>query len=98
MIASRVEGVDQKALREMADTLRDKHQPAVVVLGATSGAKVSLLAAVSKDLVQQYHAGKIIKEIAPLVGGGGGRATPISLRLAEKTRRDWMKPSKRCMG
>ena len=72
VIASRVEGVDQKALREMADTLRDKHQPAVVVLGATSGAKVSLLAAVSKDLVQQYHAGKIIKAIAPLVGGGGG--------------------------
>ena len=72
VIASRVEGVDQKALREMADTLRDKHQPAVVVLGATNGAKVSLLAAVSKDLVRQYHAGKIIKEIAPLVGGGGG--------------------------
>ncbi len=72
VIASRVEGVDQKALREMADTLRDKHQPAVIVLGATNGAKVSLLAAVSKDLVQQYHAGKIIKEIAPLVGGGGG--------------------------
>ena len=72
VIASRVEGVDQKALREMADTLRDKHQPAVIVLGATNGAKVSLLAAVSKDLVQQYHAGKIIKAIAPLVGGGGG--------------------------
>ena len=72
VIASRVEGVDQKALREMADTLRDKHHPAVVVLGATNGAKVSLLAAVSKDLVQQYHAGKIIKAIAPLVGGGGG--------------------------
>ena len=72
VIASRVEGVDQKALREMADTLRDKHQPAVVVLGATNGAKVSLLAAVSKELEQQYHAGKIIKAIAPLVGGGGG--------------------------
>ena len=72
VIASQVEGVDQKALREMADTLRDKHHPAVVVLGATNEAKVSLLAAVSKDLVQQYHAGKIIKEIAPLVGGGGG--------------------------
>ena len=72
VIASQVEGVDQKALREMADTLRDKHHPAVVVLGATNGAKVSLLAAVSKDLVQQHHAGRIIKEIAPLVGGGGG--------------------------
>ena len=72
VIASRVEGVDQKALREMADTLRDKHRPAVVVLGATNGAKVSLLAAVSKDVAQQYHAGNIIKAIAPLVGGGGG--------------------------
>ncbi len=72
VIASRVEGVDNKALREMADTLRDKHQPAVVVLGATNGAKVSLLAAVSKELGQQYHAGNIIKAIAPLVGGGGG--------------------------
>ncbi len=72
VIAGQVEGVDQKALREMADTLRDKHHPAVVVLGATNGAKVSLLAAVSKDLVQQYHAGKIIKAIASLVGGSGG--------------------------
>ena len=72
VLASQVEGVDQRALREMADTLRDKHHPAVVVLGATNGAKVSLLAAVSKDLVPQYHAGKIIKEIAPLVDGGGG--------------------------
>ena len=72
VIACRVEGVDQKALREMADTLRDKHQPAVVVLGATNGTKVSLLAAVSKELMPQYHAGNIIKEIALLVGGGGG--------------------------
>ncbi len=72
VIASRVEGVEQKALREIADTLRDSHQPAVVVLGTTNGAKVSLLASVSKDLVPQYHAGKIIKAIAPLVGGGGG--------------------------
>ncbi len=79
VIASRVEGVDQKALREMADTLRDKHHPAVVVLGATNGAKVSLLAAVSKDLVQQYHAGEIIKEIAPLVGGGGGGRPDFAL-------------------
>ena len=72
VVASRVEGVDAKAIREMADKLRDRFQPAVVVLGATKGEKVSLLAAVSKDLVPQYHAGNIIKAIAPLVGGGGG--------------------------
>jgi len=33
---------------------------------------VALLAAVSKDVVKKYHAGNIIKQIAPLVGGGGG--------------------------
>ena len=45
---------------------------AVIVLGAMRGEKVSLLATVSKDLTMQYHAGNIIKHIAPIVGGGGG--------------------------
>ena len=31
-----------------------------------------LLAAVTKDLTGRYHAGNIIKQIAPIVGGGGG--------------------------
>ncbi len=72
VVASRVEGVDDKALREMADRLRDKLQPAVVVLGTVQGDKVVLLVAVSKDATKSYHAGNIIKQIAPLVGGGGG--------------------------
>jgi len=72
VIASRVEGVDDKGLRELADQLRDKLQPSVVVLGSLQGDRVALLAAVSKDIVKKYHAGNIIKQIAPLVGGGGG--------------------------
>jgi alanyl-tRNA synthetase len=72
VVAGRVAGVDDKALREMADRLRDKLQPAVVVLGAVQGEKVALLATVSKDVTKSYHAGNIIKQIAPLVGGGGG--------------------------
>jgi alanyl-tRNA synthetase len=72
VIASRVEGVDDKGLRELADRLRDKLQPAVIVLGSTQGDRVALLAAVSKDAVKKYHAGNIIKQIAPIVGGGGG--------------------------
>ncbi len=72
VVASRVEGVNDKGVRDMADQLRDKLKPAVIVLGATRGEKVSLLAAVSKDLTKQYHAGNIIKQIAPIVGGGGG--------------------------
>lgn len=72
VVVSRVEGIEEKALREMADRLRDRLQPAVVVLGAVQGDRVSLLAAVSKDATKSYHAGNIIKQIAPLVGGGGG--------------------------
>ena len=72
VVASRVEGVEDKALREMADRLRDKLQPAVVVLGAVQGDRVLLLVAVSKEATKSYHAGNIIKQIAPLVGGGGG--------------------------
>jgi alanyl-tRNA synthetase len=72
VVASRVEGVDDKGLRELADQLRDKLHPAVVVLGTIQGERVALLAAVSKEATKHYHAGNIIKQIAPLVGGGGG--------------------------
>jgi alanyl-tRNA synthetase len=72
VVASRVEGVDDKGLREMADRLRDKLNPAVVVLGTVQDGRVALLAAVSKEATKKYHAGNIIKQIAPLIGGGGG--------------------------
>lgn len=72
VVASRVEGVEDKALREMADKLRDKLHPAVIALGAVTGDRALLLAVVSKEVSKTYHAGNIIKQIAPIVGGGGG--------------------------
>jgi alanyl-tRNA synthetase len=72
VVASRVEGVDDKGLRDLADWLRDKLNPGVVVLGSVQGDRVALLAVVSKEATKKYHAGNIIKQIAPLVGGGGG--------------------------
>jgi alanyl-tRNA synthetase len=72
VVASRVEGVDDKGLRELADRLRDKLHPAVIVLGTIQDGRVVLLAAVSKEATKRYHAGNILKQIAPLVGGGGG--------------------------
>ena len=45
----------------------------VAVLACVIDDKVSLVAKASKDAVKMgIHAGKIIKEVAPLVGGGGG--------------------------
>jgi alanyl-tRNA synthetase len=72
VLATRVEGLDDKGLREMADRLRDRIKSGVVVLGAAQGDRALLLAAVTKDLTGRFHAGNIIKQLAPLVGGGGG--------------------------
>ena len=72
-LITQVETDDPKALRELADSLRDRMGSGVIVLGATSADnKALLLALVSKDLTKRFHAGNIIKELAPLVGGGGG--------------------------
>lgn len=73
VLAARSDASDMDSLRAMLDLLRDKMGSGVLVLGAESGGKVNLVAGVSKDLVERgLHAGKIIKAIAPLVGGGGG--------------------------
>ncbi len=72
VLATRVDDLDDKALRELADRLKEKLAPSVIALGTASGGKVTLVAAVSKDLVKRYHAGNLLKQIAPLVGGGGG--------------------------
>ncbi|HIJ79752.1 MAG: alanine--tRNA ligase [Desulfobulbaceae bacterium] len=61
-----------KTMREVGDKVRDKLGSGIIVLGGAFEGKVSLLAIVSKDLSKQFHAGKIIKEVAAKVGGSGG--------------------------
>jgi alanyl-tRNA synthetase len=74
VVVAAVEGADQKRLVEMSDALREKLGSGVVVLAGRDDGKVSLLAAVTKDLAAKVHAGKLIGQIAPIVGGrGGGR-------------------------
>jgi alanyl-tRNA synthetase len=64
---------DASALRELADSLRDKLSPAVIMLGSEAkGGKALLVCAVSKELMGEYRAGDFVKDAARLVGGGGG--------------------------
>ncbi len=72
VLASRIEGSDGKGLRELSDQLRDRLGSGVIVLGCESGGKANLLVAVTKDLTNRLNAGRIIKELAAQVGGGGG--------------------------
>jgi alanyl-tRNA synthetase len=75
VVVARAPVHEDKALREYADHLRDKHSPALVVLGAaTPEGKAVLVVAVSKELTARFHAGKLVGQLAALVGGrGGGR-------------------------
>ncbi|MCY1056139.1 alanine--tRNA ligase [Nannocystis sp. SCPEA4] len=74
LLAKVVAVADPKALREAADTLRDRLGSGVIVLGAEKDGKASLLVAVTKDLAGKVHAGNLIAALAAHVGGrGGGR-------------------------
>ena len=63
---------DAKTMRDFGDKLRDKLESGIILLGSKAGEKALLLCMVTKDLAGKYHAGNIIKELAPLVGGSGG--------------------------
>ena len=71
-IARRVAGLDKGSLRGLSDSLRDRVKRGVVVLAAENDGKVQLLVSVTKDLTDRVKAGQLVKELAPIVGGGGG--------------------------
>jgi len=69
-------GVNAKGLRELGDHLRDQLGSGIVVVGSELEGKPTIIAMVTKDLVEQGHnAGTIVKGIAEIMNGrGGGRA------------------------
>jgi alanyl-tRNA synthetase len=72
VVAARVDGLDADGLRAVVDTVRDRLGSGVVCVGGVVDGKVSLVAAVTKDLTKRYHAGKLVQEVAKVTGGGGG--------------------------
>jgi len=74
VLAAKMEGADSGVLRDTMDKLKDKLEPAVIVLSAVDGDKVSIVAGVSKSVTKQYKAGELVNHVATQVGGkGGGR-------------------------
>jgi alanyl-tRNA synthetase len=75
LLARRVDDVSGGDLRNLADTFRSKLKSGVVVLGSATDGKVTLLTAVTKDLLDRVQANTLIAKLAPIVGGkGGGKA------------------------
>src|SRR5690606_633041 len=72
-VIRRLEGLDKAGLRDVSDSLKSKLKSGVVVLASsTPDGKVGIVVSVTPDLKGRIHAGQIVKEIAPIVGGGGG--------------------------
>ncbi|MEW6429061.1 MAG: alanine--tRNA ligase [Thermodesulfobacteriota bacterium] len=74
VIGIRVALDSPKTLREIGDRIREKMGSAVAVLGGEFQGKAALLVLVSQDLAGRCPAGRVVKEVAAVVGGtGGGR-------------------------
>ncbi len=73
LIAANVPSADMNALRDLADQMKAKYADGVFVLCSDAGGKVSLVVMCGDDAVAKgAHAGNLIKQLAPMVGGGGG--------------------------
>jgi alanyl-tRNA synthetase len=74
LLVAKVEASDVKALRNLNDQLKSRLTSGILVLAAEINGKISLIVSVTKDLVDRFHAGKLMQELAKLLGGkGGGR-------------------------
>jgi len=72
VLVRKAEGLDMTELRDLSDSLRQKLGTGIVILGSAQGSKAFLVVSVSKDLTSRIQAGALIRELAPLFGGGGG--------------------------
>ncbi|MDP1863873.1 MAG: alanine--tRNA ligase [Thiobacillus sp.] len=100
VLAAQLDGVDAKGLRETADKLRDKLKSCALVLGTVIDGKVSLIAAVTPDVITKIKAGELVNFVATQVGGkGGGKpdlamaggTEPAQLPAALESVSDWVK-------
>jgi alanyl-tRNA synthetase len=74
LLVQRVDGLERGAMRDLVDQLRGRLGSGVVVLGSATEGKVGLIVGVTKDLTGRVQAGKVVGQLAALVGGkGGGR-------------------------
>ena len=72
LVARQVNGLDKDGLRALADSHRSRIKSGVVVLAAAEDSKVAIVVAVTPDISKKVSAGQVVKQLAPIVGGGGG--------------------------
>lgn len=79
VLAVKLNDVDSKSLRDLADQLKNKLGSCAIVLSVVDDGKVSLIAVVSKDQVGQIKAGELVNFVATQVGGKGGGKPDLAM-------------------
>jgi alanyl-tRNA synthetase len=72
VLVHRADNLERSQLRTLMDNMKNKLGSGVVVLGSVSDGKVAIVTGVTKDLTSRVQAGKVVGEVAKLVGGSGG--------------------------
>jgi len=72
VLAREASGLDATGMRQLSDTLLARLKSGVVIVGRSNDGKASLIVRTSNDLTAKVPAGKVIKELAPIIGGKGG--------------------------
>jgi alanyl-tRNA synthetase len=72
VIVQVVEGIGGDALLDLSDRFKQRQAPAAIVLGSRENGNVHLVANFDEGVSKLVSAGEIVKQIAPIVGGGGG--------------------------
>jgi alanyl-tRNA synthetase len=72
VLAQRADNLERSQMRTLVDNLRNKLGSGVVIVGSVADGKVAIIVGVTKDLTSKVQAGKVIGQVAKLVGGSGG--------------------------
>ena len=72
VLSVRMDNTDIDTLRKFSDMAKDKLKSGIILIGSVNNGKITFICSVTKDLTKQYNAGKLVKEVAAITGGGGG--------------------------
>ncbi|TFG36125.1 MAG: alanine--tRNA ligase, partial [Nitrospirales bacterium] len=72
LVTLRQDGLNPNELRLLADNVRDRLGSGIIVLTSVTDGQAAIVGAVTKDLIDKYHAGDIVKNISKTAGGKGG--------------------------
>ena len=73
VIASRLDGVSVDSARNLCDGVREKNPASITLLALVANDRLNFVCVCGADAVKRgANAGKIVKEIATICGGGGG--------------------------